>query len=151
MSFIADDLGAWLVGLLADSGRKRLITWVLGTEQERALRQAAAAVGLVAGDLRPEGGEPAEELALVVSQVFTDPVPEGSAGVQATLLEALQAGIARQLAVLDDASLTGTGRSSSQVLGWPAAVLAGRLTGYLVREIVARGRVAGRWSRWPLS
>ncbi len=144
MSFIADDLGAWLVALLADSGRKRLVTWVLGTEQERALRQAAtAAIGLVAGELRPEGGDSAEELALVVSQVFTDPVPAASAGAQATLLEALQAGIARQLAVLDDVGLTGTGRSSAQVLGWPATVLAGRLTGYLVREIVARGSRGG--------
>ena len=42
MVFVADDLGAWLVGLLADAGRKKLITVVLGSEQERALRQAAA-------------------------------------------------------------------------------------------------------------
>ena len=33
--FVADDLGAWLVGMLADSGRKRLTTLVLGSEQER--------------------------------------------------------------------------------------------------------------------
>jgi hypothetical protein len=31
--FVADDLGAWLVGLLADAGRKKLTTWVLGSEQ----------------------------------------------------------------------------------------------------------------------
>jgi hypothetical protein len=41
--FVADDLGAWLVGLIAEAGRKKLTTWVLGTDQERALRQAATA------------------------------------------------------------------------------------------------------------
>src|SRR4051794_4997770 len=41
--FVADDLGAWLVGLLADAGRKKLTTWVLGSDQERAVRQAATA------------------------------------------------------------------------------------------------------------
>jgi hypothetical protein len=59
--FAADDFGAWLVGLLADAGRRRLTTWVLGTEQERALRQAAtAAVGLTAAELAPGGGDQAE-------------------------------------------------------------------------------------------
>src|ERR1039457_5472288 len=41
--FVADDLGAWLVALLADRGRRRLTTVVLGSDQERALRQAARA------------------------------------------------------------------------------------------------------------
>jgi len=41
--FVADALAAWLVGLLADAGRKKLITLVLGGDQERALRQAATA------------------------------------------------------------------------------------------------------------
>jgi hypothetical protein len=72
VAFVADDIGgAWLVGRLADSGGQRLITWVLGSEQERALRRAGtAAVQLTADELRPEGGERAEELAMVVSQVF---------------------------------------------------------------------------------
>jgi hypothetical protein len=34
-------LGAWLVGLLADAGRKKPTSSVLGTDQQRALRQAA--------------------------------------------------------------------------------------------------------------
>jgi len=140
--FVADDLGAWLVGLLADAGRRRLTTWVLGTEQERALRQAAtAAVWLAAGELRPEDGERAEELAMVVSQVFSEPVPDATLRAYATVLEALQAGIAGQLAVLDDASLTGTGQSSAEVLGLPAATLAESLTGHLIQEILVR------WSR----
>jgi hypothetical protein len=36
MMFVADDLAAWLVGVLADAGRNRLIVWVRGTDQERA-------------------------------------------------------------------------------------------------------------------
>ena len=35
--FVADDLGAWLIGLLADIGRKKLTAVILGSEQERAL------------------------------------------------------------------------------------------------------------------
>jgi hypothetical protein len=36
--FVADALGGWLVGQLADAGRKKLTELVLGSEQERALR-----------------------------------------------------------------------------------------------------------------
>ncbi len=71
MVFVADDLGAWLVAVLADAGRKKLAEFVLGTDQERALRQAAAAaVGLTARELRPGDHEQADQLALVISQVF---------------------------------------------------------------------------------
>ena len=59
------------------------------------------------------------------------------------MLEALQAGIAGQLAVLDDASLTGTGQSSADVLGVPGTVVAEKLTGHLLREIVVRGSRGG--------
>jgi hypothetical protein len=38
--FVVDDLLAWLVGLVAEAGRKKLVTRVLGTDQERALRPA---------------------------------------------------------------------------------------------------------------
>lgn len=34
--FVADDLAAWLVGLLADDGRRRLTRLVLGSDQEQA-------------------------------------------------------------------------------------------------------------------
>ena len=59
------------------------------------------------------------------------------------MLEVLQAGIARQLAVLDDAGRTGAGQSSAEVLGVPGAVLAEKLTGHLVREIMLRGSGGG--------
>ena len=55
------------------------------------------------------------------------------------MLEGLQAGIASQLAVLMMPNWTGTGQSSAEVLGVSAAVLAEKLTGHLVREIMFRG------------
>jgi tetratricopeptide (TPR) repeat protein len=144
MPIVADDLVAWLISLIADAGRKKLITWVLGNEQERALRQAAtAAVQLTAEEICAEGGERAEELAIVISHVFSEPLPRGSLAAQATLLQAFQAGIAEQLAVLDEAKLTGTSQSSAQVLGVPAALLADRLTAHMIREIIIRGSRGG--------
>jgi hypothetical protein len=39
MAFVAADLGAWLIGVLADGGRMKLATLVLGTDQQpRTLR-----------------------------------------------------------------------------------------------------------------
>ena len=144
MVFVADDLGAWLVGVLADAGRKKLTTLVLGSDQERALRSAAtAAVQQTVAELRPGDDERAGQLAMVVSEVFGEPVPDAPPAEQATVLEALQAGIAGQLAVLDDANLTGTGQSSAEVLRVSGAVVAARLTGHLVREIVVRGSRGG--------
>src|SRR5271169_5155527 len=94
MSFVADDIGAWLIGLLADAARRRLATWILGTEQERALRDAAAAaVWAVAREFRPDADAGTEALARVMSQVFSTPVPDETLRMQATVLEALQAGI----------------------------------------------------------
>ena len=138
--FVADDLAMWLIAALADAGRGRLTTLVRGTDQERELRQAAAAaVRLTAQDLRQDSEDQAEELAMVISEVFSQPVPDTLPLGQATLLEGLRAGIARQLAVLDDASLTGTGMSSAGVLGIQAGELAEKLTGHLVQQIMIRG------------
>ena len=144
MVFVADNLGAWLVGLLADAGRKKLTALVLGSDQERALRQAAtAAVQDTAEEMSPSGSEQAGQLAMVISEVFREPMPAARLAGPVTLLEGLQAGIAGQLAVLDDAGLTGVGQSSADVLGVPGTVLADRLTGHLVREIMLRGSRGG--------
>ena len=144
MVFVADALGGWLVGQLADAGRKKLTELVLGSEQERALRRAAdVAVWATAEEMSPSGGEQAGQVAMVISEVFRDPVPDAPLAGPVMLLEGLQAGIAGQLAVLDDAGLTGTGQSSAEVLGVPGAVLADRLTGHLVREIIVRGSGGG--------
>ena len=144
MVFVADALGGWLVGQLADAGRKKLTELVLGSEQERALRRAAdAAVWATAEEVRPSGGEQTEQVALVISEVFRDPVPHPPRAEPVMLLEGLQAAIARQLAVLDDAELTGTGQSSADLLGVQGTVLADRLTRHLVREIIVRGSGGG--------
>jgi hypothetical protein len=142
--FVADDLVAWLVSLLANSGGKKLTALVLGSEQERALRSAAtAAVRLTAEELCQCDDEQAGHVAMVIGHVFSEPVPDPSPAKHETVLEALQTGIAGQLGILDGASLTGTGRSSADVLGVRAAVLAEKLTGHLLREIVNRGSRGG--------
>jgi hypothetical protein len=141
---VADALGEWLVGLLADAGRKKLTELVLGSEQARALQQAAiAAVQDTADELSPSDGQRAGQIAMVIREVFHVPVPDAPLAGPVMLLEGLQAGIAAQLAVLDDAELTGSGQSSADVLGVGGAVLADRLTGHLVREIIVRGSGGG--------
>jgi hypothetical protein len=142
--FVADALGTWLVEQLADAGRKKLTELILGSEQERALRRAAdAAVWATAEEMSPADAEQAGQVAMVISEVFRDPVPATPLAGPVMLLEGLQAAIAGQLAVLDNAELTGTGQSSADVLGVPGTVLADRLTGHLVREIIVRGSGGG--------
>ena len=88
MVFVVDDLVAWLVALVADTGRKKLTTLLLGSDQQRALRQAAvAAVERTAEQLAPSGGEQAEQLAMVVGEVFREPATYAAVARQATLLE----------------------------------------------------------------
>ena len=108
----------------------------------RCGQAAAAAIEPTATQLAPSGGGQ-EQLAMVVSEVFGDPTPDARVAGQATLLEALQAGIAGKLAVLDDPDLTGTGQSSAELLGVPGGVLAETLAGHLVREIMVRGSGGG--------
>ena len=144
MVLVADDLTAWLVGLLADAGRKKLTSWVLGTEQQRALRQAAtAAIESTVSELAPSRGERSEQLAMVVSEVFRESAPDAALAGQATLLEALQAGIAENLTVLDDPAVTGTEHSSAELLGLSGSVLAETLASHLLREIMLRGSRGG--------
>jgi hypothetical protein len=142
--FVVDDLGAWLVGLLADAGLKKLTALVLGSDQERALRQAAkAAIERTAKELAPSDGEQAQQLATAIGKVFRDPARDSAVAGQATLLEALQAGIAGKLAVLDDPDITGIRQSSAELLGVPGGVMADTLAGHLVREIMVRGSQGG--------
>ena len=143
--FVADDLAAWLVGLLADAGRKKLTTLVLGSDQERALRQAAtAAIESTSTELDPSGGGQAGQLAMVVSEVFREPSAGTALAGQATLLEALQAGIAQRLSVLDDPAVTGTGQSSAEVLGCRAACWPRRWLVTWCGRSWSAGPVAGR-------
>jgi hypothetical protein len=82
-------------------------------------------------------------VALVVSQVFGESIPSASLAGHETVLEALRVGIARQLAVLDDASLIGTGQSSADVPEVPGTLVAEKLAGHLLREILVRGSRGG--------
>jgi hypothetical protein len=87
VAFVMDDLVAWLVGLLADAGRKKLTALVLSSEQERALgRAATTAIQLTVTQLAPSDGVRAEQLAMVVSEVFRGPPGVALAG-QMTLLD----------------------------------------------------------------
>ena len=144
MDFVVGVFAQWLLEQLADVGRNRLVTFLLGDEQERALRSAAAtAIGLTAKDFCPADEVQAEHLAMVIDQVFTDPAPGSTTAQRDTLLEALQVGIAAQLAPLGDADLTEMGLSSADLLGVRLDLLAGTLTGHVVREIIGRGTRGG--------
>jgi hypothetical protein len=72
--FVADDLAAWLIFILAEAGRKKLTGLTLGDEQTRALRPAATeAVRLTAAELCPGDAKRAEELAIMVDPLFKPP------------------------------------------------------------------------------
>jgi hypothetical protein len=107
MVFIAEAFGGWLVSQLADAGGRRLSDWLLGTEQERALRQAAtAAIQGTARQLRPapaavDDPQGADHLVRVIDQVFQDaPTPMESLAGHATLLLGLKSEVSARLAIL---------------------------------------------------
>ena len=144
MVFVTEAFASWLFGQIADEGRKRLTTWVLGSDQERALRRAAAtAVRRTAEELWPDDNEQAEHVVMVIDEVFREPMPRSPTAGHATLVQAIQAGIAGQLAPLGDAELTDTGQSSAQVLQISAMVLTEKLTSHLLREIIIGGAGGG--------
>jgi len=108
--FVVDDVGAWLVGLLADAGRKRLTSLVLGDAPERTLQQAAiAAAQDTADELSPSDNQRAGQI--VITEVFRTPGPDPPLAGMATLVEGLQAGITGQLAVDRPEKFGGLGRS----------------------------------------
>lgn len=80
---------------------------------------------------------------MVINEVFRTPASEAMVAQQVTMLQALEAGIADQLAVLDDASLTGSGQSSADVLGVSAEVIAAELTDNLLLQIDASAARGG--------
>lgn len=138
--FAADYLASWLVGMLADAGRRKLATFVLGDKQERALHQACqAALNATAAELRPDDAAAREEIAMVVGEVFGRPAPQVAAAHR-TLREELQVGIAAHLAALGDRGITvEPGLSSADALGVSADEMAEKLTRHLLSEITNRG------------
>jgi hypothetical protein len=150
MVFVAEALGGWLIGQMANAGRKRLGSWLLGSELERALQQAAtAAIQATARQWRPgpattDDPQSADHLARVIDQVFQQaPTPADSLVEYPTLLQGLQAGVAARLAVLEDVHITGTTRSSAAALGISVPALAETLNGQLLRELLTRGAGGG--------
>jgi hypothetical protein len=201
MVFVADDLIAWLIGVLVSAARRPILLgtivlafvasaclclvlsglvfrgWWQGffqsvgvsllfvgvinlgilaalrglidgptaaADRDRALQSATtAAAQRTAEELRPSNDEQAEQLAMVISRVFGKPMRGTPLAGDGTMLGALQARIATQLAVLDDASLTGSVQSSADFLGVPGIVVAQKLTVHLLQEIMARGASGG--------
>ena len=141
--FVADDLGAWLVGLLADAGRKKLIAVVIGSDQESALRKAADdAAQDTAAEMRPSA-EQARQLVIVIRKAFPQAGARCAAGWVSDDAGIGANGVARQLAMLDSSDRAAARRSSAEVLEMPGAALAEKLTGHVVREILLRGSGGG--------
>ena len=156
MVFIAEAFAGWLVSQLADAGRKGLGGWLTGSDQVRALQQAAtAAIQATARELRPgpataDDAQGPDHLARVIDHVFQEaPTPAESLAAQATLLQGLQARVTARLAVLGEVNLTGTEQSSAQLLGVEVPAVTEALTRQLVREILVRG--AGDGPLTPLA
>ena len=107
MTFVVDDLAAWLVGALADAGVKKLTVLLFGTEQERALRDAAtAAAEQSVRDLHLAGDGPqARRMAEAIRKALGKPSLIAPPAGQLTLLESLHASLRARLAALDDAGL----------------------------------------------
>jgi hypothetical protein len=136
---VVDDLVGWLVGRLADAGYKKVSTRLRGGEQDRALRQAVTvAVQATAAEIIPSDEGQAGQLAAWISGAFGKRVPVSLPPGQLSRLEALRAGIAGQLSVLDDLGAPVTGP-----VGASAGVVADRLTAHLIYEISARGSGGG--------
>jgi tetratricopeptide (TPR) repeat protein len=138
-------LRSWLLGQLATATRQGLAEGLFGDEQERALSAAGeAAIQRTARELRPDGSDQeVDHLAAVVEQVFQVSLPTAPLEDQPTILQALQTGVTAQLALLGDASVTGTGQSSAQVLGLPVERITETLVRNVVQEILVRGAGGG--------
>jgi tetratricopeptide (TPR) repeat protein len=137
--------GSWLLEQFAHSAGRRAGEALFGAEQERALSAASdAAIKRTARHLRRNASnEDVEHLAAVLDQVLQARLPIAPLDEQLTILQTLQAGLTRQLAVLDDASLTETGQSSAQALGLPVERITEMLIRSIVQEIITQGTHGG--------
>jgi hypothetical protein len=150
MVFVAEAFSGWLAAQFADVARRQLGEWLVGSDQQRALGQAAtAAIQATSKQLRPaplttDDVDGAEHLERVIDEVFQQPpTPAESLAEHPTLLEGLQAGVAARLAPLGDADVTGTPHSSAEILGVSVRSLTDLLTARLLQEILARGSSGG--------
>lgn len=133
-----------MITLLAESGRAKLTTLVLGSEQERALHSVAkAAIELTVQEIYPADEEKAAQLTLVIGEVFNKPVPNNLRGGRTTMLDALKNGVGGQLAVLGDPTLTGQHQSAAEMFGISATELVDTLIKNLVWQITIRASRGG--------
>jgi hypothetical protein len=116
---------------------------VTGTTHKTVKRVIARHEAGGAAPERANRGHNYDGVAMRIRKAFKKPMPDTPLAGEATLLEALQAGIAGKLAALDDLSVAGAGQSPADVLGVPASVLADKLAGHLVQEIIVRGSRGG--------
>jgi meso-butanediol dehydrogenase / (S,S)-butanediol dehydrogenase / diacetyl reductase len=73
MTLVVDDLAGWVVGVIADTAFKQVKTRLLGSDEGRALKQAAAAaVRRTVMDFCPTEGQRAGELAAMVNRAFVN-------------------------------------------------------------------------------
>ena len=93
--------------------------------------------------MRPDDLNGAEHLARVIDEVFKCPTREEPGEGWTTASEASAAAIGAQLAVLDDANSTGTGRAAADELFIETIEVTGLLHGNLVRQIVHAGSRGG--------
>jgi hypothetical protein len=150
MVFVAEAFSGWLAAQFADVARRQLGEWLVGSTQQRALREAAtAAIQATSQQLRPDPAatddvDGAEHLERVIDEVFQQPpAPDESLAEHPTLLEGLQASVAARLAPLGDADVTETPDSSAEILGVSVRSLTDLLTARLLREILVRGASGG--------
>ena len=137
-------LASWLFDQLASDSSKRLKELVFGSDLERALsRAAASAIQRTAGEMQPDGAAAAADLARVIDHVFGGNVPSIFSPERSTLLESICDGVAKQVSVLADPDMTGTGQSWAELNGMPTDRLAARLAGHLVQEIMSQGTFGG--------
>ena len=137
--FIVDDLVSWLIGRLADAGDQRLSTRVRGSDQERALkRAAAAAVQATADEISPSDQNQADQLAKQISRAFGKAAPAEVLPRRLTRLEGLYAGIAHQLSIPDEGGQPPVGQFGVQV-----SVVAALLGDHLIDEITSCGAEGG--------
>ena len=127
------------LGQIGDPRAVGPLVAALRSDVESVRSAATAAVWLTAEEICLGSNEKTEDIALVISHVFSEPIQFAPVAQHETVIEALQEGIAGQLAVLDNVSLTGTGQSSADVIGVAGEIITEKLSGHLLREIVIRG------------
>lgn len=150
MPVVAESFEIWLIGILTNESPKWVAILMCNEELKLALTRAArVAVQRAAQDLSPAyvgladpgaaGLKPAEQVITLINHAFGLPVPCPPLAGNATILEAIGAGISVQLAAAENSAPIAVSQASGEAYGVRAAVLAETLTSHLLQEIVIGG------------